>query len=294
MAKISKIPKIEKKKRKAPEPKKIVPTEYELKLVNDGLQEYYTHNSDFLKDGETIESKISEVIERCSIGWSFCPRTFIKRVENSTKWNTNSLKTRFDYSPSYYNAKQLQMQDDINKNSKNLYPGMSAAELRKLLGPEERKFWAERENKYRTDYELNDSSDWSLLLQVLLEELTHKRLVQRRMVDPRENLDDALDASGKRLLMAQKALGITREQRESASNETEGNIAQLVVKYEEKVKIIAKKEAKDRAEEESNMNNRRPQRIMSKLPNEMAEAIISAEAQEDRDLFVDLRGEELE
>lgn len=276
--------------RKEPTYKLIDPTEYELSTVKDGLKEYYSNNPGFLKDGESIEQKISEVISTCSNGWAYCPKTFLKRVETLTKWRTRALKTRFDYSPSYYNAKQLQTQEDIEKSNTGLYPGVSASDLRKLLSPDERKFWQERESYYRTEFEFNNSSDWSLLLQVLLEELTQRRLVQKRMKDPNVQIDEEIDASHKRLITTQKALGITREQRESATNETDGNIAQLGVKYDNKMKILAKKEAMDRLEEETNMANRRPQYLISQIPSDMAETILAAEAQEERDLLIDLKG----
>jgi hypothetical protein len=71
------------------------------------------------------------------------------------------------------------------------------------------------------------------------------------MQNPDEDLDFQLTSSYKRLIDAQKSLGITREQRENATNETDGNVAQLSILYEEKLKIIDKLEKKDRLEEES-------------------------------------------
>ncbi len=229
------------------------PNEHELNTVKNGLNEFYKNNPQFLKNGKSIEDKIGEVIEECKVGWICAPRGFIKRVEWKTKWNSAALKNRLDYVDNYHNAEQIAIQKELTdkKKTKELYPGVSAKSLRDVLSVDEKKFWQEREAYYRQEFEFNNSADWSLLMQLLLEELTQYRLSRRRMQNPDDDLDFQLTSSNKRLLDAQKALGITREQRENASNETEGNVAQLSMLYEEKIRLIEKLEKKDRLEEEA-------------------------------------------
>jgi len=73
--------------------------------------------------------------------------------------------------------------------------------------------------------------------------------MKKKMQNQDEDLDFQLNYSYKRMIDAQKALGITREQRENATSETDGNIAQLSQLYERKKKIIEKINRKDQMEE---------------------------------------------
>jgi hypothetical protein len=278
----SKQKKIDKPKREFVSPTVLSPKEHEINQVKSGLTEFYKNNLHFLKNGISIEDQINNIIEECKNGWVCCPKTFIKRVEWKTKWNSSALRTRLDYQDSYYNAKQIQLQKDLKKTEDSgLYPGVSAISLRKKLNPEERKFWQEREAYYRKEFEFNDSSDWSLLMQVLLEELTQKRLVERRLADPYDDIEFPLSESYKRLLNAQRALGITRDQRENAANETEGNIAQLSVIFEEKEKLIGKIRERDRIEEEAMMAKKNNGDALSLLPEDLARALSKGDVSEE-------------
>ena len=227
------------------------PNEQDLNTVRSGLTGFYRNNPQFLKNGISIEKKIEEIIEICKVGWICAPKSFLKRVEWKTKWNTKALKSRLDYVDNYYNAEQVKIQEELTdkRKTKDLYPGMSAAALRSILSTEEKKFWQEREAFYKQEFEFNNSSDWALLMQLLLEELTQVRLMKKKMQNQDEDLDFQLNYSYKRMIDAQKALGITREQRENATSETDGNIAQLSQLYERKKKIIEKINRKDQMEE---------------------------------------------
>jgi hypothetical protein len=151
------------------------PTEQELNTVNNGLKGFYGNNPQFLKNGISIEDKIKEVTEECKVGWICAPNSFIKRIEWKTKWNTKGLKNRLDYVDNYANAEQIKIQEELTdkKKGKDLYPGISAKTLRDVLPVDEKRFWQEREVYYRQEFEFNNSSDWSLLMQLLLEELTN-------------------------------------------------------------------------------------------------------------------------
>lgn len=267
----------------------LVPKEYELDIVINGLKEFYKNNPHFLKGGITATQQIANVIEECKKGWPCASKTFIKRVEWKTKWNTASLATRFDSEDTYFNAKQVQLQKDLKSADKDLFPGVSASDLRKTLQPEERKFWQEREAFYKKEFEFNLSSDWSLLLQVLLEELTQYRLVRRRMIDPFDDIEFPLSESYKRLINAQKALGITREQRENSANETEGNIAQASVLYEEKIKFIEKIRTRDQIEEMAMMAKKTSGDSLKLVPEDLANILARAAEAEDAtiDMFED-------
>lgn len=254
----------------------IEPNEHERSIVVSGLTEFYKNNPQFLKNGESIEKKIEDIILECSKGWICAAKNFIKRVEWKTKWNCPSLEKRFDYKENFSNAKQIQLQKDLKKleTSTKVSQTSSATDLRKIIpSPEERKYWSEREAKYRGEFEFNDSSDWPLLLQVLLEELTQWRLVRKRIINPDEDVEVLITNSYQRMIKAQEALGITRKQREEAQNETEGNIGQLAKQYEEKKEIIDKIREKDKLEEEARMRDHDNRSGLDLLPDDLAEAL---------------------
>jgi hypothetical protein len=254
----------------------IVPTEWEKTVIINGLTAYYKNNPQFLKNGKTIEEKIEEVMEACKKGWDCAPKNFIKRVEWKTKWNCTAVQQRFDYKENYSNAKQIQLQKDLKTatKNKNLYPGGSGTDMRKMLTiPEEKKFWIEREEYYRDEFDFNNSSDYPLLLQLLLEELTQWRLARRRIINPDDEVEFLITQSYKRLIDAQKALGITREQREGSNKETEGNIAQLAKLYEEKKEYIEKIKERDRLDEELKMQMHLNKKGLDYLPSDLADAM---------------------
>lgn len=261
----------------------IQPTEYEIKFVTDGLTQYYQNNPQFIKKGETVESKIKDVMERASKGYICAPKNYLKRIQFITKWNTTALKNRFDYKPNFENAKQIQLQKEFKENDVKTSETISYGfDIKKMIpDPNERKYWQQREQKYRDEFDFNNSSDWGLLLQVLLEELTQFRLARRRVSNPDDDVEVLITDSYMRLIKAQEALGITRKQREAAQNETEGNIAQLVVKYEEKIAHIERIREKDRLEEESKMISHHNRDALKELPQDLAEAMSTVNEFED-------------
>lgn len=254
----------------------IEPNAHEREIVVNGLTEFYKNNPQFIKNNETIEEKIDAIIKECSKGWICAAKSFIKRVEWKTKWNSNSIEQRFDFKENYGNAKQIQLQKDLKKleSSSKVSQSQSAMDIRKIIpSAEERKYWNERESHYRGEFEFNMSSDWPLLLQVLLEELTQWRLVRRRIINPDDDVEILIVGSYQRMIKAQEALGITRKQREEAQNETEGNIGQLAKQYEEKKDLISKIKERDRLEEEAKMREHDNRDGLKLLPDDLAEAL---------------------
>lgn len=224
------------------------PSEYELILVTEGLTKLYEANENFLK-GKTIEQKIKEVIASCKKGWKCAPTDFIKRVETKTKWNSTTIQNRFDYKPNYYNQRQIESNNKLIQEESNLYQGEDGKWLRNVLNKEDKKFWVAREAYYRKEFDLNDSADWPLLQQILVEELHQNRLAKIRLTKPHEQMDQALNESYKRLITAMKTLGITREQRQGSLGSSEGSISQLSQQFEQKKKLIEKQMQQELIEE---------------------------------------------
>lgn len=227
---------------------KIEPPAFQLQMAQDGLNEFYDANPHFLKR-ITKEEKIKEVIDKSIEGWVCAPKDFIKRVEALTKWNCKHIVSRADYKSNYYNEKMVKELKDTEKLEKSLYQAGEGQDLKKFLATAERKDWVQREAYYRKEYELNDSSDWPLLQQILVEEILQNRLAKRKLLTE-EDMDTQLNESYKRMITAQKALGVTREQRQGMGTNSEGSISQLAAQFDEKKRLIAKQMEKDALEEE--------------------------------------------
>src|SRR5690606_5537135 len=228
----------------------IEPSEYQLQLVVDGLNVFYDANKQFLKT-MSKEDKIDEVIQKCKEGWICAPKDFVKRVEVMTKWNSKNVESRPDYKENYHTRKMVEEELKMEKAEETLYQGQDGKSLRRYLNKEEKKTWVEREAYYRKEFELNDSADWPLLQQILVEEIHQNRIaIMRLRTDPNNDMDQQMNESQRRLINAMKSLGITREQRQGATHSTEGSVSQLAEQYEMKKKLIKKQMQKDTLEEQ--------------------------------------------
>jgi hypothetical protein len=271
-------------------PEVFAPSDYVLETITSGLTKYYTDNPSFIKNGDTIEGKIAEVVKKSKEGWKCAPKTFEGRISTLTKYNTEALKTRFDYEPNYPSAQSVRLQKELKKDEKKLNDfQVFSTSQRKALSTEERKHIVEIEKQYLEEFEFNRSSDIALLRQLILEELQQFRLTRRRIEqDPGLsdiNIEDELDRSNIRLIKAQQSLGITRKQRDDSNANDEGNVAHLAKLYEEKVKRIQAKEEADLLEEQTMMklhSNLDGLKELDKIGmSDMADSLRAAHASED-------------
>jgi len=212
-------------------------------------------------------------MKRASEGYKCAPKTFIGRIKSLTRWNDidmHSITSAYG-GDIYDQVRAKKTMEVLQTTEKKLYPGFSGKELRDVLPIADRKFWAEREKQYREEYDLNDSSDWPLLMQVLLEELTQRRLTKRKLLDEKLNIETELNNSYKRLMAALKALGITREQRRQSYDEGSENIATLSVKFDQKMRRISAIKEKDAIEEETMQKKHDKHEGYKDLPEELRE-----------------------
>lgn len=282
-ARSRKRPKREKRKKKFSDAPVLSPTPVQLQEVTNILTEFYNSNPVILKN-LTVEQKIKEVIEECKKGWICAPRDFEMRVRWKSKCKkigeSLATKARLSSSTTYARAKEVQLRNELAESEKSLPPS-EASLLRETLSEEERKFWIEREKVYKEEFEFNESSDRTLLNSVLIEELTHRRLIKRRMMDPYDDIEFALTENGKRLAAALNGLGVTRAQREKKQEELDGNIASISVLLDEKLAIIEKKKAKDRLEEQAMFEAHDNKTGFDTLPNDLRDIMSKAAAEED-------------
>jgi hypothetical protein len=99
-------------------------------------------------------------------------------------------------------------------------------------------WWRERESHYETEFEFNQSSDKPLLYQLLVEELTQRRLGALMLKSPKEadSYSKLMTESLKRLQDTQTKLGITREQRADAIDNRTGDVSSLSIDLDEKIR----------------------------------------------------------
>jgi hypothetical protein len=114
--------------------------------------------------------------------------------------------------------------------------------LKKLKSPD-RRFWMARERYYRQEFDFNESSDFALLMELLSDELEHKRIIDMRLACDDPDSMAALSRSAtecfNRMEKALKALGITREQRKDELDTGDGDIASLSMSLDQKKKQLA-------------------------------------------------------
>jgi len=262
----------------------LVPSDYEVEVVTVGLSDYYDSFPDLLK-GATKEEKINEVIEKAKKGWKCAANAFVPRVELLTKWNSAGIKNLFGKNDNYKVAQQAKTAEKVREATKKMGGTTDKFELARLLTGEEKKIFLERHQVYMEEFEINESSDWSLLMQILLEEIRQYRLARQSILHPEDDIELSLNESYKRMIAAQKSLGVTREQRESANKESEGNIAQLVKQYEEKKAFIEKRKKMDIMEEEALLekhnNGEVYQMLVKDGMKEMGESLLAAKEKEE-------------
>jgi len=259
------------------------PTQEEIRIAKDMLKPYYLNNPDKITDGEDLESKIDGIIERAKIGYKYCPKTFMGRIKAIAGLNVGLANVNWGKKQNYHNVREAKIEEALNEKQEELYPGISAQELRKALPKDERRRWIERESYYRKEFDLNNASDLPLLLQVLTEEMIQYRLILKKLTDQNANLDKQMSESYTRLNKALENLGITRRQRQLLTQETEGSIAKLAEILEAKKKKLDAIREKDLQEERAMTELRKDPSVLEKIPAELREITSKAMTMEDWD-----------
>jgi hypothetical protein len=122
--------------------------------------------------------------------------------------------------------------------------------LRSLRAPDKR-FWKQREDYYRREFDFNSSSDFSLLIEVISNEIKIHKIHEMEFAELEKTIDPEDDESGpdpqkllalskmtaeahKQLQDSLKALGVTRDQRKEELESGEGDIASLSLSLDKK------------------------------------------------------------
>ena len=187
------------------------------------LLEYYAANKNM--DPEEAMSKIAEVFQQVEKGWNHAPSDIDTRIQMKTGL---AWKSHGNLVPIRGKGKEGKIEiDEKNEVASYVY---------QYLSTKEKEWWAKRIIEYSKDFEFNDSSDKPLLTQLLVEEILQRRLFIKQLKEKDLNLSKEIESSLKRVTDIQVKLGITREQRSGALDNIDGNVADLSLSLNKKLK----------------------------------------------------------
>ena len=184
--------------------------------------------------------KINEVFAQCQIGWDHCPRNIDTRIKMKTGFQWKSHEN-------LHPRKKKELEVEVVEES-NEEIGTDGY-LFKYLTKGEQNWWNERKESYRKEFEFNNSSDFTLLTQLLFEELLQRRLFVSQLQNKRRDYNKQFNDSLKRVADLQVKLGITRGQRAGILDNIDGNIADISVSLEEKLEHLKEIESNETQEE---------------------------------------------
>lgn len=242
-------------------PEELFPSDEEIAIHRDKLIEYYSNMPGFKKD--PIE-KANSIIEICKKGWTQCPKTFEARVKVKSRMRdgkkglvSRGIKTR---AKSAVNLALEKQYDETHKKAEKKFieDHIGLKSILDKLDKDDKRFLKQRWVYYNKEFEINTSSDYALLMEVLVDELEQKRIAEARITcDPTDH--DTLSTLSKtaseclvRLEKSLKSLGVTREQRKDELDDGAETIAELALQVDKKLKKHAVLE-KMRAVEEEEM-----------------------------------------
>jgi hypothetical protein len=185
---------------------------------------------------EDITREANRIIDRACNGWTTASSIFENRITILLGLNPDwSYKDKGSGRKRKQTGVLTEEEAAIVVTDKDLLEG---------LNKKERLFFKNRMEEYNREFGLNNSSDHSLILQIIAEEIRQRRLIKESVTDITKNYDRELNASIKRMTDSLNALGITRAQRQEANTEIDGNVAQLALELERKFMRCAKESEK--------------------------------------------------
>lgn len=205
-----------------------------IEMSEKSYQEWYDILIEFFtskgSNKEESISKTKEILKEVQDGWPHAPKDVETRIKMKSgyKWKShNNLVSNPDYLPNV-----IRKEEKKNETVRDMYQWESNVSESELA------WWKNREAEYEKEFEFNNSSDRPLLYQLLVEELTQKRLGAMMLKNPKsaDNYSKLMTESLKRLQDTQTKLGITREQRADAIDNKTGDVSSLSVDLDEKIR----------------------------------------------------------
>lgn len=260
------------------EPVVLNPLQHEVDEAREALIQHFTHLPKF--EGDPIE-KANHVIEACRIGWRNAPKTFFERVRTKAKFRHAGGANLRSYGQMTATkaAGDLAIADTANKYLPRLPPSeeiidhLGREKILRTLKPHDKKFWRQREEYYRREFEFNSSSDFTLLIEVISNELKISKVHQMEFEelekipvkddpttgpDPQRLLafSKMTAEAHKQLQDSLKALGVTRDQRKAELDTSDGDLASLSMSLDKKLKMEEAIDAAHREEENEGLKRK--------------------------------------
>lgn len=229
------------------------------------LREYYRKKGNLSED--QIEKEIVRVFAEVQVGWNRAPADLDTRIK---------MKTGFQWK-SHENLKP-NWKDIVDEEPKEVESDNSNDIVTQYMQPWEREFRDKRLEEYAQDFDFNSSSDKLLLYQLVTEEIIQQKLVRLQFQNPNHDYNKRLTDNLRRITDIQQRLGITREQRAGVLDKMDGNVAQLAVSLEEKLKNMPERMKQEYQEilYYANLKDQRPpENILP--PIEKIEALLSVD-----------------
>jgi len=228
-------------------------------MTDEDRDKWYPVLADYYRQKGEAEDRIPDIVNtvlaEAQAGWKRAPRDLDTRIK---------MKSGYQWK-SHANLKPKK-KEEIEENIKSNKEEDISFEITSSMTKKERDWFELRLKDYVTDFDFNNSSDKPLLEQLLVEELIQRRLfgLQLKYID--RDYSKKMSESLKRVSDIQTKLGITREQRAGALDNIDGNVAQISVDLNEKLKKMPEKIRREEEEElyYSNLKKQRP--IVNILP----------------------------
>jgi hypothetical protein len=199
------------------------------------------------------ENEADIMIRKALAGWVRAPEKFEDRIKRLVMLKFVQLEPRPDRKELFLKKKLAQKSHLLSENRG--YKGGFSDPILSKFNPKEKLYYLERERYYIEEFDFNYSSDFSLLKNMIVEEIiiarTQEDLLNTRSGHDvqRKNLSQALNDAQRRHLEALKALGITRDQRSHQLGKNEGNVADLAKNLDEKLALRKQNKIKEKDKE---------------------------------------------
>ena len=216
---------------------------------------------------EKIEKKVNKIISDCQKGWRNAPNNFETRMSMKASMNPNSRanlkKGPYDgVQPKDPERKVLDVENPNDLSIEKL------ARVEDILSEPEKEFLFNRRTAYLDEFDFNKSSDEPLLQQLLIQELMLNRLNMKQLIGGVVNYNRFYAEIQQNIMELQERLGITREQRAGELSNVEGNVAELALMLDEKIKKIEEREQEYGKEEQVMLEDKKQRPPNNFLPPE--------------------------
>jgi hypothetical protein len=186
----------------------------------------------------SITEHIDSVFERALKGWPRAAKDFETRVRTIVGNGNLKAYDRIvnDQKESVHEKKEIELVAKKEISDQPLGNVFDISYYDHLDG-EEKKYWIKREKDYRKEFDFNESSDRTLLEEVLYNEVLLRRIRINKLTG--DYADKVKGLNEKRLMdsirEAMDKLGILRVQRISLDKNIEGNVGELSLLLDEKL-----------------------------------------------------------